>query len=116
MAQRAIDGSLFAASRLQWRDLRGGRAMKTKKLVLLGAAVLTVVCSLGLPANAATFDWNVSFQFSGTDNITNNAATVTVTGTIVSDCDSCWKRKRAALCPRGYITLVIVPGMFCSRA
>ena len=64
--------------------------MKMKKLVLLGAAVLTVVCSLGLPANAATFDWNVSFQFSGTDNITNNAATVTVTGTIVSDCDSCF--------------------------
>jgi hypothetical protein len=69
--------------------------MKMKKLGLLGAAVLTVVCSLGLPANAGTYD--VSFMFSGFQDNTPAfqppggmpLGTITVTGTIVTNCDNC---------------------------
>jgi hypothetical protein len=69
--------------------------MKMRKLVLLGAAVLTAVCSLGLPANASTYD--VSFSFSGYQDATpdfqppggTNLGTINVTGTMVTTCDSC---------------------------
>jgi hypothetical protein len=59
--------------------------------------VLTVVCSLGLPANASPFTYDVKFSFSGFQNSTGfpgspigtSLGTITVTGTIVTTCDTC---------------------------
>jgi hypothetical protein len=56
------------------------------KKLLLSAAFAVLLSAQ--TANTATFD--VSFQFTGTDNLSNLPATVTVTGTIVTDCDSCF--------------------------
>jgi hypothetical protein len=54
------------------------------KKFICGTAVAAAVLCQGVPANADSFTWDVSFE------VTAGATTVDVTGTIVTDCDSCF--------------------------
>jgi hypothetical protein len=60
-----------------------------KNLICRIAVAAAVLCP-GVPAKAAVFDWNVSFGLSGTlNNPFGQTASATVTGSMVTDCDSC---------------------------
>src|SRR5436305_13287173 len=57
-----------------------------KKLICTAVAATVIYQA---PANAAVFNWNVSFGLSGTLNNPSGPASATVTGSMVTDCDSC---------------------------
>jgi len=63
-------------------------ATKASMKKLICAAVAATVIYQA-PANAAVFNWNVSFGLSGTLNNPSGPASATVTGSMVTDCDSC---------------------------
>jgi hypothetical protein len=58
------------------------------KNLIRGIAVAAAVLCQGAPAKAA-FVWDVSFNFSGTLNSPSGPASAIVSGTMVTDCDSC---------------------------
>jgi hypothetical protein len=67
--QRAIDSSLFAAPRLQWRNMHGGQPMN--RFVLAAAALSLLAAS----ANAATITYDIgtttaTFAGGGLDTLT----------------------------------------------
>jgi hypothetical protein len=64
-------------------------ATTSMKKFICGTAVAAAVLCQGVPANADSFTWDVSFNLSGTLNDPFGPASAIVTGTIVTDCDSC---------------------------
>lgn len=64
-------------------------AATSMKKFICGTAVAAAVLCQGVPANADSFTWDVSFNLSGTLNNPISPASAIVTGTIVTDCDSC---------------------------